>query len=114
MQLWCNCNGRDGSAELPVRRIALAKSLLAEQEALIPKVKNPRNDLPGWLYSAKGMIALIENDAKAANRISKRHRMRPCWCRTSTRRRDSICGSGWLSRTSGLVMERPQNAWRAN
>ncbi len=51
--------------------LPVAKSLLAEQEALIPKVKNPRNDLPVWLYSAKGMIALIENDAKAANQNFK-------------------------------------------
>ena len=51
--------------------LPVAKSLLAEQEALIPKVKNPRRDLPVWLYSAKGMIALIENDAKAANQNFK-------------------------------------------
>jgi serine/threonine protein kinase len=51
--------------------LPVAKSLLAEQEALIPKIKNPRRDLPVWLYSAKGMIALIENDAKAANQNFK-------------------------------------------
>jgi eukaryotic-like serine/threonine-protein kinase len=51
--------------------LPVAKSLLAEQEALIPKIKNPRKDLPVWLYSAKGMIALIENDAKAANQNFK-------------------------------------------
>ncbi|MFZ3382060.1 MAG: protein kinase [Candidatus Acidiferrales bacterium] len=51
--------------------LPVAKSLLAEQEALIPKLKNPRKDLPVWLYSAKGMIALIENDAKAANQNFK-------------------------------------------
>ena len=51
--------------------LPVAKSLLAEQEALIPKIKNPRKDLPVWLYSAKGMIALIENDAKGANQNFK-------------------------------------------
>jgi serine/threonine protein kinase len=51
--------------------LPVAKSLLAEQEALIPKIKNPRKDLPVWLYSAKGMIALIENDAKSANQNFK-------------------------------------------
>jgi serine/threonine protein kinase len=50
------------SGDLPV-----AKSLLAEQEALLPKIIHPRKDLPVWFSTAKGMIALIENDAKAAN-----------------------------------------------
>ncbi len=47
--------------------LPVAKSLLADQEALLPKIKQPRKDLPVWLFSAKGMIALIENDAKSAN-----------------------------------------------
>jgi hypothetical protein len=47
--------------------LPVAKSLLAEQEALLPRIKRPRKDLAVWLFSAKGMIALIENDAKAAN-----------------------------------------------
>lgn len=47
--------------------LPVAKSLLAEQEALLPKIKRPRRDLGVWMFSAKGMIALIENDAKAAN-----------------------------------------------
>ncbi|MGA7916734.1 MAG: serine/threonine-protein kinase [Candidatus Acidiferrales bacterium] len=51
--------------------LPVAKSLLAEQETLIPQVKNPRKDLPVWLYTAKGMIALIENDAKSANQNFK-------------------------------------------
>lgn len=51
--------------------LPVAKSLLAEQEALIPKLKNPRKDLSVWLYTAKGMIALIENDAKSANQNFK-------------------------------------------
>ena len=47
--------------------LPVAKTLLAQQEALIPKIPQPRKDLGVWLYSAKGMIALIENDAKASN-----------------------------------------------
>jgi hypothetical protein len=44
----------------------LAKSMLAQQEALIAKLQKPRADLPVWESSAKGMIALIANDAKGA------------------------------------------------
>jgi len=47
--------------------LPVAKSLLAEQEGLISKLAKPRRDLPVWLFSAKGMIALIENDAKSSN-----------------------------------------------
>jgi serine/threonine protein kinase len=47
--------------------LPVAKSLLAEQLALLPKIARPRRELPVWLLSAKGMIALIENDAKSAN-----------------------------------------------
>ncbi|MBS1813283.1 MAG: winged helix-turn-helix domain-containing protein [Acidobacteria bacterium] len=43
-----------------------AKSLLAEQEALIARLPQIRPDLPVWLDTARGMIALISNDAKAA------------------------------------------------
>lgn len=43
-----------------------AKSILAEQEAKIAKLQQTRPDLPVWLYTARGMIALIGNDAKAA------------------------------------------------
>jgi eukaryotic-like serine/threonine-protein kinase len=47
--------------------LPVAKSLLAEQEALLHKIVKPRKELSVWLSSAKGMIALIENDAKSAN-----------------------------------------------
>ena len=44
----------------------LAKSILAQQEALIMKLPHPRSDVPVWLASARGMVALIDNNAKAA------------------------------------------------
>jgi len=44
----------------------LARSILAEQEARIARILQPREDLPVWLASARGMIALIENNAKLA------------------------------------------------
>ena len=47
--------------------IPAAKSLVAEQEALLAKIKQPRGDLTIWLLTAKGMIALVESDAKSAN-----------------------------------------------
>jgi serine/threonine protein kinase len=47
--------------------LPVAKSLLADQEALLAKIKQPRLDISVWLHAAKGMIALIENDAKSAN-----------------------------------------------
>jgi serine/threonine protein kinase len=43
-----------------------AKSILADQESLIAKIPKPRPDVPVWLASARGMIALVENDAKSA------------------------------------------------
>ena len=46
--------------------LPLAKSILGQQEALIAKLTHPRPDLPVWLYSARGMVALIGNDAKSA------------------------------------------------
>jgi eukaryotic-like serine/threonine-protein kinase len=46
--------------------LPLAKSILAQQEALIAKLLHPRSDVPVWLASARGMIALIDNNAKAA------------------------------------------------
>ena len=51
--------------------VPLAKSLVAEQEAILQRIKQPRKDLLVWLNAAKGMIALIENDAKSANRFFK-------------------------------------------
>lgn len=46
--------------------LALAKSILEKQEELIARVTHPRPDLPVWVASAKGMIALIGNNAKSA------------------------------------------------
>jgi DNA-binding winged helix-turn-helix (wHTH) protein/serine/threonine protein kinase len=46
--------------------LALAKSMLGQQEALIARLTNSRPDLAVWLSSARGMIALIENNAKSA------------------------------------------------
>jgi eukaryotic-like serine/threonine-protein kinase len=46
--------------------LPLAKSILEQQKTLITKLKHPRPDLPVWLHSAQGMIALIENNAKSA------------------------------------------------
>jgi eukaryotic-like serine/threonine-protein kinase len=43
-----------------------AKSILAEQEAKISMLPSTREDLPVWLFTARGMIALIANDAKSA------------------------------------------------
>lgn len=46
--------------------LPLAKKILADQEALLAKIPQPRSDLAVWLASARGMIALIGNDAKSA------------------------------------------------
>jgi serine/threonine protein kinase/DNA-binding winged helix-turn-helix (wHTH) protein len=46
--------------------LPLAKSILGQQEALIAKLPRPRPDLAVWLSSARGMVALIENNAKSA------------------------------------------------
>jgi DNA-binding winged helix-turn-helix (wHTH) protein/serine/threonine protein kinase len=46
--------------------LPLAKSILQQQEALIARLPHPRPDLPVWLSSAKGMVALIDNNAKSA------------------------------------------------
>ena len=46
--------------------LPLAKSILEQQKALIAKLPHPRPDLPVWLSSAQGMVALIANDAKSA------------------------------------------------
>ena len=51
--------------------IPTAKSLVAEQEALLGKIKQPRKDLAVWLLTARGMIALVESDAKSANQFFK-------------------------------------------
>ncbi len=46
--------------------LATAKSIVADQEAAISKLANPRPDVRVWLESAQGMIALIENNAQSA------------------------------------------------
>ena len=46
--------------------LELAKKILAEQESKISKLPRTRDDLLVWLYTARGMIALIGNDAQAA------------------------------------------------
>jgi len=51
--------------------IPTAKALVSEQEALLAKIKQPRKDLAVWLFTAKGMIALVESDAKLANQYFK-------------------------------------------
>ncbi len=43
-----------------------AKSMLAEQQARLKKISRPRAEVAVWLASARGMIALISNDAKTA------------------------------------------------
>jgi len=46
--------------------LPLAKTILAQQEALISKLPSVRTELPVWVASARGMIALIDNNAKGA------------------------------------------------
>ncbi|HZR55759.1 MAG TPA: tetratricopeptide repeat protein [Terriglobales bacterium] len=46
--------------------LELAKSILAEQESKISKIPQTRGDLLVWLSTARGMIALIGNNAQAA------------------------------------------------
>jgi len=46
--------------------LPLAKSILEQQKALIARLPHPRPDLPVWLASAEGMVALIDNNAKSA------------------------------------------------
>jgi eukaryotic-like serine/threonine-protein kinase len=46
--------------------LPVAKKILADQETLLAKIPKPRADLNVWLLSARGMIALIGNDAKSA------------------------------------------------
>jgi serine/threonine-protein kinase len=48
--------------------VAAARSLIDQQEVLLRRIKRPRKDLTVWLYSAKGMLALVDSDDKSANR----------------------------------------------
>ncbi len=43
-----------------------ARSILEKQEARLARIPHPREDIPVWLASARGMIALIGNNAKVA------------------------------------------------
>ena len=43
-----------------------AKTILSQQEAKLAKLVHPRNDLLVWLSNARGMIALIDNNAQSA------------------------------------------------
>src|SRR5258708_2410997 len=47
--------------------LPLAKSIIERQTALIAKLPHPRPELKVWLSSAQGMVALIDNNAKAAS-----------------------------------------------
>lgn len=47
--------------------IAMAKSMVAKQESQLAGIHQSRGDLTVWLFTAKGMIALVESDAKSAN-----------------------------------------------
>src|SRR3984957_2443653 len=46
--------------------LEVAKSILAEQEAKLTKLPHVRDDLYVWLYTARGMVALIGNNAQSA------------------------------------------------
>lgn len=46
--------------------LELAKSMLATEEAKITKLQHPRGDLMVWLFNARGMVALIDNNAQSA------------------------------------------------
>jgi eukaryotic-like serine/threonine-protein kinase len=46
--------------------LELAKSIVADQQALLAKIPQPRPEVPVWLLSAQGMIALIDNKASEA------------------------------------------------
>ena len=46
--------------------LSLARSIVAREEPSIARIPHPRPDLPIWLDTARGMIALIDNDIKKA------------------------------------------------
>lgn len=46
--------------------LPLAKTILQQQESLNARITRPRPELAVWFASARGMIALIENDARSA------------------------------------------------
>ncbi|HET9101004.1 MAG TPA: protein kinase [Acidobacteriaceae bacterium] len=51
--------------------VAAAKSLIAQQEMLLSKIERRPKHLTVWLYTAKGMLALVESDDKSANHYFK-------------------------------------------
>lgn len=46
--------------------LPLARSMMVTQQGLIGRLANPRSDVAAWNASAKGTIALIDNDPRAA------------------------------------------------
>jgi len=46
--------------------VETARASLRKQEALLQRIGQPRPDIPVWLHSARGMIALIANEVKVA------------------------------------------------
>jgi hypothetical protein len=48
--------------------LAQAKSIVQEEQKRLAGIPKPRADVAVWLAAAQGMIALIENDAKASAR----------------------------------------------
>ena len=46
--------------------LEVAKSILAEQESKISQLAHPSDDLQVWRFNARGMVALIANDARSA------------------------------------------------
>ena len=91
-----------------------AKSILAEQEAKIAKLRDTRPDFQVWLYSARGMVALIANDANQQRTIFRRRPTGRPPCRRSTKTPGSRSSSGWGSPTSGWVTDPRRSACFAN
>jgi DNA-binding winged helix-turn-helix (wHTH) protein/serine/threonine protein kinase len=44
-----------------------AKSIFADQAALLARIQHPRSDVPVWRDAARGTIAVIDNDTKTAS-----------------------------------------------
>jgi len=52
--------------------VAAAQSLIDQQERLLRQIPHPRPELAVWLDTAKGMLALVQSDARSANRDFQR------------------------------------------
>jgi eukaryotic-like serine/threonine-protein kinase len=52
--------------------IAAARSLIEQQERLLGQIRRPRPELAVWLDTAKGMLALVQSDARSANQHFRR------------------------------------------